>query len=551
MIRSLSGVTLGLVFAALPFPAFSAPPDPLTLDVRDFGAKGDGVTDDTAAIQAALEAAKRGAGPAPGARSQNHVLLPGGTFLLSAPLRIPSGVRLRGAGPTTILSAAPSFGGEALLVGDNCNGKGDYLRDIEVKDLAFRAEIRIAAFFPRCAAFVTSRLEHIRLFTPYGLKLNTYTQGVVVDGLDAYGPTEQLIHLRGNWNTLANIDKEGDTGSDDSPYILVQRFGNETSHGNHIRGVLLEYRTSGAKSGIVADGATDLTIDDYWFEPQLTNGYALQAIDGSIVALRGTLVLVGDEKSRLRAANRSLLVVERLSLYEFKTLFTKVEVDASSLVRLEELYTGDARGQLPPRPPRNVEVVRLTALDATSGPPLRFVDSHWPPRPDGALGIANEDFEAGRLSWHLGGREPMTEEYLSSELTAGRMAHFRWLGGDEHLLTQEIKVSEAEVGLTLTVSFLARTLGPGTCVEAVADGPGVDGMGSRECEPAPQWKIVSRRVLAQRAGPIAIGVKIKSTNPESAEVYLRQVRVAVGAPTTGRAELEKEGPGGVASPRSR
>jgi len=551
MIRSLSGVSLVLSLAAVAFPAQSAPSDPLALDVRDFGAKGDGVADDTAAIQAALDAAKRGAGPASGARSQNHVLLPGGTFLLSAPLRIPSGVRLRGAGPTTILSAAPSFGGEALLVGDNCSGKGDYLRDIEVKDLAFRAEIRIAAFFPRCAAFVTSRLEHIRLFTPYGLKLNTYTQGVVVDGLDAYGPTEQLIHLRGNWNTLANIDKEGDTGSDDSPYILVQRFGNETSHGNHIRGVLLEYRTSAAKSGIVADGATDLTIDDFWFEPQLTNGYALQAIDGSIVALRGALVLAGDEKSRLRVANRSLLVVERLSLNEFRTLFTKVEVDASSLVRLEELYTGDARGQLPPRPPSNVEVVRLTALDAKSGQPLHFVDSHWPPSANGALSVANENFEAGRMSWHLEGQAPTTEEYLSSELASGRAAHLRWPGGGEHLLTQKVRVSEAEVGLTLTVSFLARTLGSGTCVEAVADGPDVGGMVPHECGPAPQWRSVSRRVLAQRAGTIAVGVKIKSTNAESAEVYLRQVRLTVGAPEMERAELKREGPVGVASPQSR
>ena len=62
---------------------------PQTADVRDFGAKGDGVADDTRAIQAAIEATPAGA-----------VFLPPGRYLITDFIRIRrSGVVLRGAGP--------------------------------------------------------------------------------------------------------------------------------------------------------------------------------------------------------------------------------------------------------------------------------------------------------------------------------------------------------------------------------------------------------------------------------------------------------------------
>jgi len=62
---------------------------PVVINARDFGAVGDGVTDDTKAIQAAIDATAAGA-----------VFLPAGRYLVSDYLRITrSGVVLRGAGP--------------------------------------------------------------------------------------------------------------------------------------------------------------------------------------------------------------------------------------------------------------------------------------------------------------------------------------------------------------------------------------------------------------------------------------------------------------------
>jgi hypothetical protein len=59
-------------------------------NVLDYGAVGDGTTDSTSAIQAALDAAS--------ATTFREVLLPAGNFIVSATLTIPEGVTLRGQG---------------------------------------------------------------------------------------------------------------------------------------------------------------------------------------------------------------------------------------------------------------------------------------------------------------------------------------------------------------------------------------------------------------------------------------------------------------------
>ena len=57
----------------------AGPLDGQPLDVRAFGAQGDGVTDDTDAVRAGIDAASK---------SGRTLLLPQGTYLITEPLRV-------------------------------------------------------------------------------------------------------------------------------------------------------------------------------------------------------------------------------------------------------------------------------------------------------------------------------------------------------------------------------------------------------------------------------------------------------------------------------
>lgn len=69
---------------------------PSCVSVRDFGAVGDGVTDDTLAIQAAIDSLPTWTGY--GLASGGRVCLPAGTWRISAPLEVPDYVSLQGEG---------------------------------------------------------------------------------------------------------------------------------------------------------------------------------------------------------------------------------------------------------------------------------------------------------------------------------------------------------------------------------------------------------------------------------------------------------------------
>jgi len=84
----LIALALLLVLASLPGQGAATDPRQGALNVRDFGAKGDGKSDDTAALQAALDAAAQGGG--------GLVFVPTGDYLVKGSLSVPEHVVLEG-----------------------------------------------------------------------------------------------------------------------------------------------------------------------------------------------------------------------------------------------------------------------------------------------------------------------------------------------------------------------------------------------------------------------------------------------------------------------
>ena len=84
-----------------------------SLNVTDYGAVGDGVTDDTGAIQRAIDA-----WPAKGT-----VVLPAGTFRVNSTVYLKSGITITGAGPgQTILYMPRQSSPTAILLGSGTSG---------------------------------------------------------------------------------------------------------------------------------------------------------------------------------------------------------------------------------------------------------------------------------------------------------------------------------------------------------------------------------------------------------------------------------------------
>ncbi len=102
------------------------------VSVKDFGAVGDGVTDDTAALQKAVSS---------GARA---VYVPPGTYRHSGTITIPSSVRLYGEGPAgqSILQYVSAADGYGIVLGSQCDVDGLTFIPAGVSPCVLRASVK-------------------------------------------------------------------------------------------------------------------------------------------------------------------------------------------------------------------------------------------------------------------------------------------------------------------------------------------------------------------------------------------------------------------------
>jgi hypothetical protein len=179
------------------------------VSVKDFGAVGDGATDDTAAIQAALTAA--------GAAGGATVYLPGGTYKLTGPLYVSSNTWLCGAGPattlyTTSLPYSASNGGHRLIhletvtdvtISDLIMDAGDMtgflggMRAIWGKACS-NVVIERCKFITPGAATAFTQCSYYQILDNHIEIVSTYVGGAVHDGIiDQWDGSHDFV-IRGN-----------------------------------------------------------------------------------------------------------------------------------------------------------------------------------------------------------------------------------------------------------------------------------------------------------------------------------------------------------------
>ncbi len=126
-------------------------PDRVVVDVRDHGAKGDGHTDDTAAIQRALDAGKG-----------RTVYLPPGEYLVSTMLTVRTGTTVLATATSVVRrTAGPAIMGNGVL-GDFTATKWDGESDIVVRGGVW--DVNAGAVSESAAAFAFSHGHHIRFY---------------------------------------------------------------------------------------------------------------------------------------------------------------------------------------------------------------------------------------------------------------------------------------------------------------------------------------------------------------------------------------------------
>lgn len=97
-------------------------------NVKNYGAKGDGTTDDTAAIQAALNAGTGRTLVSSTTTSPAVVYLPAGTYIITQPLQIPYYTQILGSalkGTSSTIKVTSAWGGGWMLDADPYQSSGN------------------------------------------------------------------------------------------------------------------------------------------------------------------------------------------------------------------------------------------------------------------------------------------------------------------------------------------------------------------------------------------------------------------------------------------
>ena len=164
-------------------------------NVKDFGALGDGSTDDTAAIEAALAV-------------WEAIYIPPGIYMLGSRLDVPAGKKIYGAGFNDTILRASATGYNGMTVGSNCvlldftidgNSKGGAYSGILFDGVSGCFTDRVAAINWGADGFAITNAAHHNKFGEIYATTNG-SRGVIIDP-NSYSNQIGSVDTRGSTNS--------------------------------------------------------------------------------------------------------------------------------------------------------------------------------------------------------------------------------------------------------------------------------------------------------------------------------------------------------------
>lgn len=493
------------------------------VSVKDFGAVGDGVTNDSAAIQAAIDAFKPASGSDP--VTGRVVFFPSGTYLINSSVVTYSGIQLVGEGASSILKAGPSCTGQIIDIAD-FDGSGQY-RYGQIRNLAFKSTVAgVWAIKSSASLLLNSLIDGIKLDTTLGISVcepNTYTQATTIQNIVSIGSVDQIINLSGNFNLIQTVDKEGGTGTSADPYILIGSstlFGLAT--GNTLKKILLEGSGSANKTPIKFLNAQECTLEDYWMEASANNGFVIE-LDNSSVDISGVTNWSTFALGKVKLRNSSSIYIERMATnaedLDWQPFF---DADADSVCYVNSMTGRRANNVYKLATPENIKINRYVNETLLGTLPAGYSAQSFPDYVSGQNLLINPSFEAGMYNWSLSSAD--TPTFTTSDVGQGLM--FECVSTTGFQLTQPIVVSAGQVGNPFTIRYVCKVVGAGFVIPIIA---GSGELAVNRVSAGQGWQTITLTFRPTAAGTLNFGLWWVGVGGVSSTIYIDEMSVCCGA----------------------
>lgn len=315
------------------------------VSVVDFGANGHDNRWDSDAIQAAIDSLPRPSMPGGREPAGGVVALPAGRYALNKPLRIFSGVTLRGEGAGTVLHMTTDE--PAILLVSPFGHR--YVASAVVEDLTIYTDRGDAiAADPAVSNIVQCRFENL-LISPGGCAIDlnpglankTYTQNTLVRNIHVSRFGGPALRLWGNANHIEQVNTEGGTreGFKAEPAIL-----SVAGTWNDIRSCIIEANKPNAAVAYHVTGS--FTWSHNWAElDPAADGVAFHFEDVETAQIDFLHHLVPHHKAKF--VNCAMIQIRSLNLNgTMASLAQNIDLDEKSNLRIDLVIARTDAGML-------------------------------------------------------------------------------------------------------------------------------------------------------------------------------------------------------------